>query len=81
MRDKKIIIEKIKYLWEKTKIHDMECGCKNNYELEIGKNVYKILLENFYVENPTIEMRLLGIPVRINHYNPDEIKLWMEVIE
>ena len=84
MTEKEIIFEKIRNLWKKAEIQDMKNGgYRGNYEFEIGERIHDILIseETWKVENPTLMILLCGIPVRINHYNPDVLKLWMEVEE
>ena len=86
MTEKEIIFEKIRNLWKKAEIQDMKNGgYRGNYEFEIGERIYDILISedpwNVVVKKPTLTMFLLGIPVRINYYNPDVLKLWVEVEE
>lgn len=78
---------RIKALYMRSQIIDNQLSEKGYYQWELGENIDYELRSKLCEDNPfanmtrtMMEMRsLMGYPVKINHKDPDVIKLRMEV--
>lgn len=75
------VIEKLKHLWTLAEQEDDKDGKRNKYEFELGKNIWDMVrqVDETVDEDIIFKAIFMGIPVRCNVVNPDEIRLWKEI--
>ena len=80
--DKETILTTLHILNGKVQFQKFRYGIDvNKCEWEIGIEVYKTIMSSleFHHYSSDTAMEIMGWPVRINHQNPQIIKLWQEV--